>query len=152
MRYDQYDVEVSGSLLEYQFYSEGPKGKIKKQVIFNAPGDNPDVFNLAFGDVDPNGEINDTIVSNNGDSQKVLATVAMTVLRFYEEHEDAYVFVTGSTKTRTRLYRMGIANNLEEIRNHFHLFGLIGETWETFEKGRDYEGFLIKRKDSTFVI
>lgn len=152
MRYDQYDVEAFASLLKYEFYSEGPQGKIKKQVIFNAFEDNPDVFNLAFGDVDLNGEIDDTTVSNNGDSQKVLATVAMTVFKFYEEHKDAYVFVTGNTKTRTRLYRMGIANNLEEIRNHFHLFGSVGETWEPFVRGRDYEAFLIKRKDSTFVI
>lgn len=152
MRHDQYNVEAYASLLKYEFYSEGPKGKIKKQVIYKALEDSPYVFNLSFGDVDVNGEINDTIVSNNGDSQKVLATVAMTVFKFYEEHEDAYVFVTGSTKARTRLYRMGIANNLEEIKNHFHVLGLIGETWGAFEKGRDYEGFLIKRKDSNFVI
>lgn len=115
-------------------------------MIFKAFESNPLVYNLGFGDVDKNGEINDTVVSDNHDSQKVLATVALTVFKFYEKHPDCYVFVTGSTRARTRLYRIGVANNLDEIRNDFHVFGFIEETWETFEIGRDYEAFLIKRK------
>lgn len=87
-----------------------------------------------------------SIITNNHDSQKVLATVALTVLKFYEKYPDCYVFVTGSTKTRTRLYRIGLTNNLEEIRNDFNIFGFIQGSWETFEKGHDYEAFLIKKK------
>ena len=132
--------------MKFEFYSDGPKGTIKKQVIFKDFESNPLVYNLGFGDVDKNGEINDTVVSDNHDSQKVLATVALTVFKFYEKHPDCYVFVTGSTRARTRLYRIGVANNLDEIRNDFHVFGFIEETWETFEIGRDYEAFLIKRK------
>lgn len=146
MKYDKYYVEASASLLRFEFHSNGPKGRIKKQVVFKAFENNPDVFNLGFGDVDESGEINDTIVSDNNDSQKVLATVALTVFKFYEKHPDSYVYVTGSTKTRTRLYRIGISNILEEIRNKFHLFGFIEESWKPFEPGRDYEAFLIKKK------
>lgn len=41
------------------------------------------VFNLAFGDYDENTKsINDLSVTNNGDSLKVLATVASTVYAF----------------------------------------------------------------------
>lgn len=117
MKYDKYYIEASPSLLRFEFHSDGPKGRIKKQVVFKAFENNLDVFNLGFGDVDASGEINDTASSNNNDSQKVLATVALTLFKFYENHPDAYVFVTGSTKARTRLYRMGISNNLEEIMN-----------------------------------
>ncbi len=146
MKYDKYYVEASRSFLKFEFYSEGPKGKIKKQVVFKPFEDNPTVFNLGFGDVDATGEINDTAITNNQDSQKVLATVALTVYKFYEKHSNCYVFATGSTKTRTRLYRMGVANNLEEIRNDFEVFGFIRKSWEPFEKDRDYEAFLIKKK------
>jgi hypothetical protein len=146
MKYDKYYVEASRSFLKFEFYSEGPKGKIKKQVVFKPFENNPTVFNLGFGDVDATGEINDTAITNNQDSQKVLATVALTVYKFYEKHSNCYVFATGSTKTRTRLYRMGVANNLEEIRNDFEVFGFIRKSWEPFEKGRDYEAFLIKKK------
>lgn len=147
MKYDEYYVETSPSLLKYEFYSDGPKGRIKKQVIFKAFEENPSVYNLGFGDVGENGEINDTIVSDNRDSEKVLATVAMTIFKFYEKYPEAYIFVTGSTHARTRLYRIGLTNNLEEIRNDFHVFGLIeDDTWEVFTKGRNYDAFLIERK------
>jgi hypothetical protein len=146
MKYDKYYVEASRSLLKFEFYSEGPKGKIKKQVVFKPFENNPDVFNLGFGDVDATGEINDTSITNNQDSQKVLATIALTVFKFYEKHPNCYVFATGSTKTRTRLYRIGLTNNLEEIRNDFEIYGFIQKSWEPFEKGCDYEAFLIKKK------
>ncbi len=146
MKYEKYYIEASASLLKYEFYSEGPRGTVRKQVVFKAFRENPNVFNLGFGDVDENGEINDTAITNNHDSQKVLATVALTVFKFYERYPDCYVFVTGSTKTRTRLYRMGITNNLAEIRNDFDIYGFIEESWETFMEHRDYEAFLVKKK------
>ena len=37
------------------------------------------VFNLAFGDINENGEINDYTISDNGDRNKILATVANVV-------------------------------------------------------------------------
>ena len=45
-----------------------------------------DVYNIAFGDKDnTTGNIDDTIISNNGDSEKVLATVAATVYAFIDK-------------------------------------------------------------------
>lgn len=146
LKYDKYSIEASGSLLKYEFHSEGPKGKVRKQVVFKAFENNPTVFNIGFGDVDRHGNINDEIVTNNSDSQKVLATIALTIFKFYETHTDCYVFATGSTSTRTRLYRIGIANNLEEIQNDFNVWGFIENSWEFFIKGREYEAFLIKKK------
>lgn len=52
----------------------------------------------------------------------------------------------GSNATRTRLYRMGITTNLEEILEDFEVSGLSDETWHEFEKGKEYEAFLVKRK------
>ena len=69
----------------------------------------------------------------------------MTVVMFFENNPDKFVFATGSTESRTRLYRMGISNNLEEIRENFEVFGYQGNKWEIFAKGRDYEAFLIKK-------
>ncbi len=146
MKYGSYKVEASGSLLKFEFHSDGPNGRIKKQVAFKPFADKPEVFNLGFGDVDASGEINDTVISNNSDSQKVLATVALAVYKFYERHTDSWVFATGTTKSRTRLYRIGIANNLEEIRKGFYVFGFTNKEWEPFEAGKEYEAFLIKKK------
>jgi hypothetical protein len=41
---------------------------------------------------------------------------------------------------------MGIAKYLLEIKSDFHVFGLKDEEWEKFEKGIEYDAFLVKRK------
>jgi len=146
MKYEKYHIETSSSFLKFEFISKGPKGNIKKQVIFKQT-DNPDVYNLGFGDIDPDtGEISDMAITNNNDSQKVLATVALTGLSFFEKHPGKFIFAIGSTKSRTRLYRIGLSTNLEEIQKDFEIFGYQGNSWESFEKERDYEAFHIRKK------
>ncbi len=133
----------------YSFYSEGIKGVIKKLVVFSYTGENK-IYNLGFGDYDPKTEqIDDETITNNGDSLKVLATVASTVYAFTEKYPDALVFATGSNGIRTRLYRMGIANNLEDIQEDFEVYGLRVDNniWEEFCIGIDYEAFIVKRKN-----
>lgn len=44
-----------------------------------------------------------------------------------DAHPGATVVALGSTEARTRLHRMGIANNLEAIERDFTVFGLAGE-------------------------
>lgn len=103
------------------------------------------VYNLAFGDYDDNAKmIDDLSVTNNGDSLKVLATVASTVYAFRQKHPGAWIVATGSTSVRTRLYRMGITNNLAEISQDFFISGFTkNEKWEEFLMGEDYEAFLV---------
>ena len=106
-----------------------------------------DIYNLAFGDYnEETNSINDAVITNNNDSQKVLATVASTLYVFTDKHPNFWVYATGSNSARTRLYRMGINTNLEEILEDFKVFGLSDETWREFEKGKEYEAFLVKRK------
>jgi len=130
----------------FEFISEGPKGLIPKLVIYsetNLKG----LFNLAFGDKDPlTGEINDTVISNNGDSEKVLATVVATIYAFTDKYQDAWIYASGSTKVRTRLYRMGITKYLEEVKKDFDLLGERKDDWESFCKDVDYDGFFIRQK------
>lgn len=145
MKHENYPTKADTSLLKFEFFSEGPKGKIKKRIIFRQTK-NRSVFNLGFGDVDiETGEINDSVITDNKDSQKVLGTVASTIYKFFEKYADCYVFATGSTVSRTRLYQIGIANNLDKIKKDFELFGFIAGYWEEFEKGTNYEAFLIKK-------
>ena len=129
----------------YEFYSEGPRGRIKKMVQFTETG-TENVYNLAFGDFDEkNKSINDLIVTNNGDSLKVLATVASTAYAFTQKYPNAWIFATGSTLVRTRLYRMGITTNLSEISRDFKIYELVSSSniWEEFIVGEDYEAFLL---------
>ena len=147
MQEDSYAFKRTSEVYHYEFYSEGPKGVIKKVVEFQ-PTSEDNVYNLAFGDYDDEAKgIDDKVVTNNGDSLKVLATVASTVYAFVEKHPNAWIIATGSTEVRTRLYRMGITNNLAEISGDFHIFGYTKSgDWVRFETGEDYEAFLVTKK------
>lgn len=149
MNKTKYLYKSEGFFKVFEFVSEGPKGQIRKMVQYTDTG-TENVFNLAFGDYDENTDnINDISITNNGDSTKVLATLASTVYAFTEKYPNAWVFATGSTVVRTRLYRMGITNNIEEIIADFDVYGLTTDTniWEEFIIGEDYEAFLITKKN-----
>jgi len=146
MKYDKYQLESDKKLLVFEFISIGPKGKVKKIVQYSETN-LKDFYNLGFGDKDENtGEISDLVITNNGDSQQVLATVASTVYAFTDKNPDAWIYARGSNNARTRLYRIGITNNLLEIKKDFDVFGLKDDKWHGFRKNVDYTAFLITRK------
>jgi hypothetical protein len=145
MKYEKYPIESDTEILLFEFTSIGPNGEVKKIVQY-AETEIKGYFNLGFGDKNEYGEINDTIITNNGDSKKVLATVASTVYTFTNHHPDAWIYIQGSSVARTRLYRMGISNNLVELRQHFYIFGYLHKQWEEFSSGKNYFAFLIRRK------
>ncbi len=146
MNLPKYQLKSGRELLSYEFTSQGSKGLIKKQVQFTLLNQE-EVYNLAFGDKDSiTGEIDDLVISNNGDSEKVLATVVSAVYAFCDKHPDASIFASGSTPARTRLYRIGIAKYFNEIKDDFEIFGQLEDRWELFEKGKDYLAFLAQRK------
>lgn len=146
MQFDKYPVTVGVTSMVYEFISQGTHGEISKLVIYSETHLH-NFYNLGFGDKDTiTGNIDDTIITNNGDSDKVLAAVAATLYNFTDKYPDAMVFASGNTKARTRLYRMGISNNLQIIEPDFEIFGLLREEWQPFKKGIEFEAFLVKRK------
>jgi len=145
MHLPRYSYKINESFTDYEFISEGPKGKITKVVRFT--NIESKVYNLAFGDLtELTGEINDRIVTNNNDSHKVLSTVAIIVDDFTTYYKDAIVVAKGSTHSRTRLYRMGITNHWQVISADFEVFGLLNDEWLPFEMRQNFEAFLIYRK------
>lgn len=90
--------------------------------------------------------IDDLVVTDNNDTEKVLATVVAAVYVFLEKHPTAYVYAQGSTIARTRLYRMGINRFYDEMRKDFYLYGRKGDIFMEFERNVEYEGFLAQRK------
>jgi hypothetical protein len=150
MKHSRYQYRSEDLLHFFEFVSEGPKGFIKKMVVYSKT-DTENVYNLGFGDYDENTNgINDLSVTNNGDSLKVLATVGSTVYAFTRKYPKAWIFATGSSAVRTRLYRMGTTNNLAEISEDFVILGYNSfENWEKFIIGEDYEAFLITKKENT---
>ena len=146
MRNERYEIETTPSPATYTFVSEGRKGRITK-IIKYVELENSGFYNLGFGDkLGDTEDFDDKIVSNNGDRQKVLATVAATIYDFTDKNPTAFLVVKGSSLSRTRLYRINISNFWEEISRDFHVFGQLNKRWYPFEHNQDYAVFLLKRK------
>lgn len=145
MNLNKYPVTSDSEHVTYEFLSEGPKGTLKKVVFYQEIGEN--IFNLAFGDWDEKDQkINDKVRSNNSDRDKVLATVASTVIDFIKHHPAAIILAQGSTPARTRIYQMGILANWEEIGQLFEIEGFSDGIWESFEDNKNYERFALQAK------
>ena len=149
MNSDKYQITAGYNFLRYEFISQGPKGLIKKQIQFKLVSEERsenEVYNLAFGDKGITGEIDDMVISNNGDTEKVLATVASAIFTFFETYSNAWIYITGSTNARTRLYKIGIVKYYSDFIKDFDIYGEKDDDWYSFEKDKNYSAFLIKRK------
>lgn len=105
------------------------------------------VYNLGFGDCcDVLNDFDDSATTNNGDRDKVLATVASTVLEFTEKHGQLVVAAEGVTPARTRLYQMAIRANLEEIEKYFMVYGMYQGVAYPFETCINYQAFFVIKK------
>ncbi len=148
MNLDRYECTANNTLLNFEFCSEGPNGKIKKIIRFSPLNVNGvTYFNLGFGDWNEEiDRIDDQSISNNQDRTKILATVAFAVLDFTNKYPDMMVYAEGSTPSRTRLYQMGISSNWYLIEPLLHVYGYVDYKWQLFVKNVNYEAFLVQRK------
>ncbi len=102
-RYEFYkNIRINSTHEVFNFVSTGKKGEVIKRVIFGLI-EVPNMYNLAFGDVQEDGSIDDISISNNKDMEKILATIGRIVELFFDRHPQSTVFFMGSTNARTRL-------------------------------------------------
>jgi hypothetical protein len=146
MKLDRYELTAGQNLKTFQFLSEGKRGKVIKVIQFQKMN-MPNLYNLAFGDKDfATGEIYNESVTDNGDTEKVLATVIAAVYAFAYRYPDAWIYAVGSSQSRTRLYRMGINRYFHSVQEDFEIMGEFKNEWEWYQKGRDYQAFAAHRK------
>jgi len=149
---DRYEIKAGSNLTTFEFLSEGRKGEIIKVIQFQQMNlDN--LYNLAFGDKNiVTGVLDDKVVTDNGDSEKVLATVVSAIYAFADRYPNSWIYATGSTESRTRLYRMGINKYYEIVVQDFEIMGEYRNEWERYEFGKDYQAFAVHRKNIKFEI
>ncbi|MBL7758273.1 MAG: hypothetical protein JNL59_12795, partial [Chitinophagaceae bacterium] len=81
MNLNRYELVADSRHEQFEFYSDWDAGCIRKVVLFEKIA--PYLYNLSFGDwSDVKNALNDQCVSNNGDRDKVLVTVAHAVMNF----------------------------------------------------------------------
>lgn len=86
------------------------------------------------------------IINHNDDSEKVLATVVASMYAFCDKFPETWIYATGNTAARTRLYRMGINKYFDIVEEDFEICGLTKSEWERFISGNDYQAFVIQKK------
>lgn len=124
----KYQLSAENSLTVFEFVSIGEKGHIKKLIKFSETH-LKDFYNLGFGDKnEETNQIDDKVVSNNGDSERVLATVVSAVYAFTDKNPEAWVYAT-----------------YDKVIKDFEIYGLIDDQWYNFEKGTDFDAFVIRR-------
>jgi uncharacterized protein DUF6934 len=144
-----YEYKKVRDLDLYEFMSEGPKGKIRKVIVYSlidTEGGHA-YYNLGFGDYrSASKRIDDLAVSDNKDLDKVLATVAATTVEFMRHHPGSRILIKGSTPVRTRLYQMQIAAHFQAISEIFDIQCLTKEqVWVEYRRGENFEGFLVEK-------
>lgn len=146
MNQPHYDFESPDNLVFY-FESTGEQRIIPKVVIYTPIAEEADIYYLGFGDIQEDGSVDDKVISNNKDFEKVMATVIQTLVQFLETYPDRKVFFEGSTRARTRLYQIVINRDFEAISNRFIIQGLTQFGFEFYQKNVNYEGFIIQLKN-----
>jgi hypothetical protein len=147
MDIERYQIENNVNSLYFEFISIGNKGSIVKVIKYTKINENPLVYNLGFGDKNLTYEsIDDSAITNNGDTDRVLVTVAFTIYAFYKEYPNANVYLTGSTTSRTKLYQINISKFYNLISKDFVVYGELEKGFERFKKGVNYQGFFIIKK------
>jgi len=146
MELPKYQISTNEDQTVFKFTSAGPNGKIAKIVLYQ-PMNEPDLYNLALGDLDPKtGEIDFDIKTNNGDRDVILATISETVFAFLFNRPYCSIHFKGSDSIRTRLYQMAISNYFDQLSEDFEIQGKLKHELLRFSKGVNYEAFIIQLK------
>lgn len=149
MSLEKYPSKANTIETVFTFISEGPKGKIVKRIRYRKVklDGYKNVYNLGFGDKMRNSnKIDDLVVTDNQDREKVLATVANSVLIFTKRRPKSNILVIGSTPPRTRLYQMAISKYFDELSKIFEIKGYLFGYWLPFDENLNFVAFLITRK------
>ncbi len=146
-----YEVAASSDLKRFRFISKNEisKREIEKVIEFantEAVLDGKAVYNLAFGDVERDGSINDTNESNNGDIITIMKTIMGVVYQYTSHYSDRFIYFSGSTPQRTRFYQTILRRTYGSISLDFDIYGTTDDGYEMFQTAKEYDGFLVIRK------
>lgn len=142
----RYEFDKIEDKLIFEFDSVSEEKTIKKLIEYKLIVERISLYNLALLDVLSDGTISDLSVSNDKDMPLVLTTVFQSIVYFYLKKPEAKIYVEGSTIARTRLYQMAISKYLYELEQKFNISGYINKRIATFEKGKNYDSFIISLK------
>lgn len=111
-------ISISEDFIEIIFISEIENDElIPLYVRFSNINDEhlPNVFNLGFGPIDQNGNIDDLARLKHKNLSKLFSTIVFYAISFLENNKGAIVGIDGSDESRAYLYHRIFKSNKEEL-------------------------------------
>ena len=84
----------------------------------------PAVYNLAFGPMKDNGNIDDRAQITHKDYSAVFSTIMFEAWSYLQNNPDHYIGVDGSDNPRATLYYYFLQRNFDYLDQHFSFFGV----------------------------
>lgn len=83
-----------------------------------------DVVNLAFGPLEKDGDINDSIKLHHRDHSKTFSTIVFAGMRYLKENPAMSLGIDGSNQARAYMYYRCMQNNFDYLTQHFEIYGV----------------------------
>ena len=84
----------------------------------------PNVYNLSFGPLGPNNQLDDKIKLCHQNHSKLFSTIVLTGISFLENNTDKFLGIDGSNNARAYMYYRCIQNNYEYLRQYLNIYGV----------------------------
>lgn len=122
---NRYDTEPFQGKVPYRrFFSELKTGiRIPIGILISQEAHPlmPNVYNLAFGPLDQDNNIDDQAKLNHKNYSKLFSTIIYTGIEFLLKNEDKFLGIDGSNNARAYLYYRCIQNNHQYLQQFFKL-------------------------------
>jgi hypothetical protein len=125
---DTYEpIKVGEDLSFMTFYSEVKNAqKVLLKIEISSLGDPllPNVFNMAFGPLNENGDIDDSAKVNHQNNDKVFSTILLFSLIYLQSNPQMTIGIDGSNDIRAYLYHRMFLTNREYLDEYFVTIGV----------------------------
>jgi hypothetical protein len=123
----RYDVQPVNDLNYSVFDTELITGETTRLGIKISSDEHPlmrDVYNLAFGPVNADHQIDDQAKLTHLDHSKVFSTIVFEGLSFLTQNPDKFLGIDGSNTARAYMYYRCIQNNFDYLAFYFAIYGV----------------------------
>lgn len=119
-------IDVAEDLSFMTFDSPIPTGTqlIKIKITPLEDGLLPNVYNLCFGPLGPDGEIDDAVSVPHNDKNKVFSTIILFALTFLQTNKNFTIGLDGSNEVRAYLYHRMFITNRKHLGEFFVSLGV----------------------------
>lgn len=104
--------------------NDGSELPLKVEIESEAEELLPDVYNLAFGPMNAQEEIDDKAQVSHQDYSKCFSTILFSGVTYLQSNPDDYLGVDGSDNRRATLYYRQIQTNYDYLEQFFEIYGI----------------------------